>query len=186
MLNLLKQRRSIRQFKPQLIEKEKVDALCEALLRAPSSRNFQPCEFVVVDDADTLQQLSTAKAHGTSFFASAPLAVAVAADPTVSDVWIEDSAIAAIIVQLAAEGLGLKSCWAQLRLRAHDEQQSASEFVRQLVGLPKGLEVPMVIAIGYPATVVAGHPRESYLIIKFITITFLRRNNVSCCSRKQS
>ena len=166
MFDLLQQRRSVRKFKPQLVEEEKVTQLCEALLRAPNSRNLQPCEFVLVDDAEILQQLSTAKAHGASFFASAPLAVVIAADPGVSDVWIEDSSIAAIIVQMAAEQLGLKSCWAQLRLRQHDNDLSASNYVRKLVGLPEGIEVPMVLAIGYPDEEIAGHSRESLLDIK--------------------
>ncbi|MDX2480881.1 MAG: nitroreductase family protein [Desulfuromusa sp.] len=166
MLDLLRQRRSVRSFKPQPVEAEKIAQLSEALLRAPTSRNKQPCEFVLVDNAEMLAQLSTAKAHGASFFTSAPLAVVVAANPEVSDVWIEDSSIAAIIVQLAAEQLGLKSCWAQLRLRAHEADLSASEFVRQLVGLPDGMEVPMVIAIGYAGEDIAGHPRSSLLDAK--------------------
>jgi nitroreductase len=161
MLELLRQRRSIRKFTPQKIEAVKVEALCEALLRSPTSRNRQPWQFVLVDDPQTLRQLAGAKAHGTSFFATAPLAIVIAADPQVCDVWIEDCSIAAIIAQLAAEELGLKSCWAQLRERPHDETQSAAEFVRKLVGLPEGLEVPMVIALGYPDEEKAGHPRES-------------------------
>ncbi|MCD6582348.1 MAG: nitroreductase family protein [Desulfuromusa sp.] len=166
MLDLLQQRRSVREFKSQPIEVEKIRQLSEALLRSPTSRNQQPCEFVLVDDAEMLEQLSTAKAHGTSFFTSAPLAVVVAANPKISDVWIEDSSIAAIIVQLAAEQLGLKSCWAQLRLRQHDTDLSASNFARQLVGLPEGIEVPMVIAIGYPDEELSGHSRESLLDAK--------------------
>ncbi len=161
MLDLLRQRRSIRKFKAQPVEAEKIELLCEALLRSPTSRNFRPWEFVVVDDPQLLQQLKAAKAHGTSFFATAPLAVVVAANPEVSDVWVEDCSIAAIDVQLAAEELGLKSCWAQLRLRPHTEAQSASEYVRQLVGLPDGYEVPMVIAIGYGDEVKEGHSKES-------------------------
>ena len=161
MLDLLQQRRSIRKFKQQPVEEEKVVQLSEALLRAPSSRNMQPCEFILIDDDSLLQRLSSAKRHGTSFFTTAPLAVVIAADPKISDVWIEDSAIAAIIVQLAAESLGLKSCWAQLRLRGHDDDLTATEYVRQLVGLPEGMEIPMVIAIGYPAEDKGGHPRDS-------------------------
>ena len=166
VLDLLQQRRSVRKFKPQLIEEEKISQLREALLRAPNSRNLQPCEFVLVDDADTLKQLSMAKANGASFFASAPLAVVIAANPEISDVWIEDSSIAAIIVQLAAEQLGLKSCWAQLRLRQHSDELSAANYVRDLVALPEGIEVPMVIAIGYPDEEKSGHPRESLLDMK--------------------
>ena len=166
MLDLLQQRRSVRKFKPQLIEEEKISQLREALLRAPNSRNLQPCEFVLVDDANILKQLSTAKVNGASFFASAPLAVVIAANPEISDVWIEDSSIAAIIVQLMAEQLGLKSCWAQLRLRQHNDDVSASNFARKLVGLPEGIEVPMVIGIGYPDEEKPGHPRETLLDTK--------------------
>ena len=166
MLDLLRQRRSVRKFKPQLVDVKIINQLSEALLRAPTSRNQQPCEFILVDDPEILKKLSTAKAHGASFFASAPLAVIIAANPEISDVWIEDSSIAAIIVQLAAEQLGLKSCWAQLRLRNHDDDLSASDFVRQLGGLPAGMEVPMVIAIGYPEEEVPGHDRKSLLNAK--------------------
>ncbi len=161
MLELLRQRRSIRKFISQPVEPEKVELLCEALLRSPTSRNFQPCQFVLVNEPQLLQQLATAKAHGTSFFSTAPLAIVIAADPQKSDVWIEDSSIAAINAQLAAEELGLKSCWAQLRLRPHEGEKNASEYVRKLVGLPEGLEVPMVIAIGYPDEAKAGHLRDS-------------------------
>ncbi len=163
MLDLLRQRRSVRKFKRQSVEVEKISQLSEALLRSPTSRNQQPCEFVLVDDPEKLAQLATAKAHGASFFTTAPLAVVIAANPEVSDVWIEDSSIAAIIVQLVAEQLGLKSCWAQLRLRIHAGNQNASEFVRQLVGLPAGIEVPMMIAIGYPDEDIADHSRKTLL-----------------------
>lgn len=160
MLDLLRQRRSVRRFKNQLISAEELKLLCEALLRSPSSRDLQPCEFILVDDPQILEKLAAAKAHGTSFFATAPLAIVIAADPKTSDVWIEDSSIAAIVAQLAAEELGLKSCWAQLRLRAHDDDGNASEYVRQLVGLPDGIEVPIVIAVGYPDEIKVGHPDE--------------------------
>jgi len=161
MFELLEQRRSVRKFKSQPIEVEKIDKLKEALLRAPSSRNFQPCEFIFVDDPKLLAALATAKKHGSAFLAASKLAVVIAANPEVSDVWVEDSAIAAIILQLAAEQLELKSCWAQLHLRPHTDNQRASDYVRNLMGLPVGMEVAMVIGIGYPAENIPGHPRES-------------------------
>lgn len=161
MFELLEQRRSVRKFKSKPIEIEKIDKLKEALLRAPSSRDLQPCEFIFVDDPKLLASLATAKKHGSAFIAKAKLAVVIAANPDISDVWVEDSSIAAIILQLATEQLNLKSCWAQLRLRPHTDDQRASDYVRDLVGLPAGMEVVTVIGIGYPAEDSPGHPRET-------------------------
>jgi nitroreductase len=161
MLDLVRQRRSVRVFKPQPVEAEKIELLAEVLLRAPTSRNLQPCHFVMIQERQILDKLINAKPHGTVFFATAPLAVAIAADPCISDVWIEDTAVAATFVQLAAEDLGLKSCWAQLRLRRHNDDISASEYVRDLLELPAGMEVPIVIAIGYPDEKKAGHAAKA-------------------------
>ena len=161
MFELLQQRRSIRKFQARPVEPEKVERLSEALLRAPTSRNLQPCQFLIVDDPQLIQGLSRSKAHGTGFLETAPLAVVIAADPQRSDVWIEDCSIAAIIVQLAAEELGLKSCWGQLRQRPHNERQSASDYARQLLAVPAGFEVPIIIGLGYPAEEKEGHPRAA-------------------------
>lgn len=161
MLDILKKRRSIRRFEPRPVEREKIDLLTEALLRAPSSRGLNPWEFVIVTDPDQLRALSRAKPHGAGFLAGAPLAVVVAADPERCDVWTEDCAIAAIILQLAAVSLGLGSCWAQIRLRPHGDGRSAEAFVREVVGLPPGMAVVCIVGIGYPDETRPGHPVAS-------------------------
>lgn len=161
MLPLLRKRRSIRRFKSRPVEQDKIDALLEAALRSPSSRNLDPWEFVVIDDPELLQRVGQAKAHGSTFVAGAPLAVVVVADPERCDVWIEDCSIAAIILQLTAESLGLGSCWAQIRLRPHDADTSAEDYLRDLLGLPMGYKVEALIGIGYPDEVKEGHPSES-------------------------
>lgn len=160
MFELLRQRRSVRSYQNKPISAEQKTLLGEALLRSPSSRNLQPCEFILIDDLRLLQQIAQAKPHGASFLASAPLAIAIVADPRVSDVWIEDSSIAAIVAQLAAEQLGLKSCWAQFRLRAHNDDLSASAYVRDLLGVPEELEVPVVLSVGYGNEDKEGHPEN--------------------------
>jgi len=159
-LSLLQKRRSIRQFKPQKVEPEKVDQLIEAALRSPSSRGRNPWQFVVVDDFETLGRLAEAKEHGSEFLAGAPLAIAVCADPERCDVWVEDCAIAAINIQLAAESLGLGSCWVQIRLRPHGDGRSAEAYVREVLGLPESLVVDCIVGVGYPARRLPGHSRE--------------------------
>jgi nitroreductase len=151
MLDLLRKRRSIRTFTPEPITPEAMDALKEAALRAPSSRGLNPWEFIWVDDPETIAGLARAKQHGSEFLGNAPLAVVVCADESRSDVWVEDCAIAAIIIQLTAVSLGLGSCWAQIRLRPHDGRTSAEAYVQELLGLPEQVKVACILGIGHPA-----------------------------------
>jgi nitroreductase len=163
VLNLLRKRRSIRQFSRQPVEQEKVDALVEAALRTPTSRGRSPWDFIVVSDPGLLTQLGRAKEHGSSFLAGASLAIVVAADASKSDVWTEDCSIAAMVMQLTAAELGLGSCWAQIRLRPHNEEQSAEEYLKDLLDLPSTHVVECIIGFGYPAEEKAGHAAESLL-----------------------
>ena len=150
-LDLLKSRRSIRRFTDRPIEKEKTDQLLKAALLSPSSRGIRPWEFVVVDDRETLVALSRCKPHGAGFLKGAALGIAVVADPSQSDVWVEDAAIASAYLLLAAESLGLGACWSQIRKRDFNEETPAADRVVHLLGLPVGYAVEAVIAVGYPA-----------------------------------
>ncbi len=151
MIELLRKRRSIRRYTDETIDCATVDLLIEALLRAPTSRNINPCEFVVVDDRDLLVQLSRAKEHGSDFLKQAQLGIVVCADARKSDVWVEDCSIASILVQMTAQSLGLGSCWIQIRKRSHDSTATAEEYIRKILGLPEHLRVQSMISIGLPA-----------------------------------
>lgn len=161
ILSLLRTRRSIRTFQPVPIEREKIDALIEAMVRTPTSRGRNPWEFIVVTDAALLSRLGDAKASGSALLSKAPLAVVFAADPAKSDVWTEDCSIAAFTLQLAAEEMGLGSCWVQIRLRHHDRESSAEDFVKRLLGLPAHFVVECIVGLGYPAEQKTGHAKES-------------------------
>jgi nitroreductase len=150
-MELLKKRRSIRRFQERALEQEKVDLLMQAALRSPSSRGFNPWEFIVVTEKKMLKKLSQAKPHGISFLADAPLAVVICADTNKTDVWVEDASIATLILHLAATDLGLGSCWIQLRRRQYDDQTSAGAYVAKLLGLDDQMAVEAIMAIGYPA-----------------------------------
>ncbi len=151
MIELLRQRRSVRKFTGQAIESEKIKILTEALLRSPSSRGFNPWEFVLVKDKTKLVELAAAKEHGSSFIKDAALAVVVCGDQTKSDVWVEDCSIASIILQLTAQSLGLGSCWVQIHKRMHSNGMTSNHYLKELLGLPDDIAVESIIAIGYPA-----------------------------------
>jgi nitroreductase len=161
ILDLLRKRRSIRKFQPHSVERDKIETLVEAAVRTPTSRGRNPWEFIVVNDQKLLQKLGIAKENGSAFLTNAPLAIVVAADADKSDVWTEDCAIAAIVIQLTAEELGLGSCWVQVRLRPHDATSSAESYVKDLLGLPDNHVVECIVGIGYPAEEKAGHPPEN-------------------------
>jgi nitroreductase len=160
VMSVIRKRRSIRKFKADPVEPEKVDMLVEAGLRAPSSRGMQPWEFVVVTDKDLLEKLSRARTHGSAFLENAPLAVVVCADPDKSDVWVEDCSLAAILMQLAAESLGLGSCWIQVRNRLHDDTLTAEDYIVEILQIPKGQKVEAIIAAGYPDEEKSPHKKE--------------------------
>lgn len=159
-IDLLKKRRSIRRFEDRPVEKDKIDALVEAALRSPSSRGFNPWEFVVISDNQMIKDLSLAKAHGSKFLSNAPLAIVVVADPEKSDVWVEDASIASILLHLQATELELGSCWVQIRLRERNDDESAEQYVAHKIGLEEGMVVESIIGIGYPAETKPGHQKS--------------------------
>ena len=151
MIEILRNRRSIRKYQPTAIDSQAMEVMKEALLRSPSSRGVNPWAFIFVDQKEVLRQLSQAKEQGAQFVKDAALAVVVCADETKSDVWIEDCSIAAIVAQLAAESLGLGSCWSQIRSRSHSKEKSAEKYIQELLNLPGNLKVLSIIGIGVPA-----------------------------------
>lgn len=139
----------MRRFTGEELTQEQVVALMKAALMAPSSKRSTPWQFIVVDDKETLRQLSLCKAQGSRFLAEAPLAVVVTADPLASDVWIEDASIAAAFVQLQAEDLGLGSCWVQVRERFTPTGIPSDDYVHNVLRLPLPLQTVCIIAVGH-------------------------------------
>ena len=160
-LSLAQDRRSIRKFKPKPIDPGQIDLLVEAALRSPSSMGKNPWSFIIVDDADQLKALASAKQFGSAFVKGAPLAIVICADPQISDVWIEDASIAAIYIHLAATSIGLGSCWVQIRNRMQNETTPSKAFVADLLGIEAHFEVLALVAIGYPDEEKPAHAIDS-------------------------
>jgi nitroreductase len=141
MLDLLRKRRSVRSFEDRPLPPEMIAEFEEVLLRSPSSRNFRPWQFVLVDDPGLIARLAKAKAHGSGFLSGAPMAIVICGLPEESDVWIEDCSIASTLVQMHAESIpGLGSCWIQI---------TADAYVKKILNLPANWAVESIIAVGY-------------------------------------
>lgn len=143
--SLIKNRRSIRKYRKQEIEK-----LMQAVLLSPSSKAKFPCEFIFVNDKELLAKLYQSKPHGSAFLANAPLGIVVTADSTKSDVWIEDASITATFIILAAEALGLGACWIQIRKRKYSKTIDSEEYIRNILSIPDNRRVLAIVGVGYP------------------------------------
>lgn len=147
--DLIFNRRSIRKYTDEEISPENVKQILEAALVAPSSKSKMPCQFVVVENKSTLSSLAKCKDFGAKPIEKCSLAVVVTADPLVSDVWVEDASIAAIMMQLQAQDLGLGSCWIQVRERYSEDGSSAEEYVKELLSIPPDIRVLCIFSFGH-------------------------------------
>ena len=160
LLDAMLCRRSVRKYKKEDIQEEKLKKILQAGLLAPSSRNRRPCEFYVIRDRDLLQKLSTAKATGAAMLADCNVAVAVFGDSAKADTWIEDCSIALTCMHLMAASEGVGSCWCQMHLRTSHAGKDAEDNVKELLSVPDSYRIVGILALGLPDEDVKPHTLE--------------------------
>lgn len=154
MIDVIKRRRSIRQYTSDLVTEAEIRQLLEAAMAAPSANNRQPWHFVVVQDRETKARL--AEAHRWSgMIAHAAVAIAVCGERTRSHHWVEDTSAATENLLLAATAIGLGAVW----IGIHPDSERET-YVQQTLGVPADIGVLCLIAVGRPAE--RKPPRESY------------------------
>lgn len=149
--DLIKQRRSIRTFTSEPVTPEEERALLRAALMAPSSKGKHSYFFKVVRDREQLAALSQCRDAGTQLLADAAMAIVVMADPSITDIWVEDCASATSYILLQAEDLGLGACWVQVHSRGKEDGRSAQEIVKEVLSIPADYQVLSVVAVGHKA-----------------------------------
>ena len=135
--------------------------------------------FVFVTDASVIEKLSRCKPHGATFLKNSPLCIVVCADPGKSTVWIEDASIASIFIHLAAESIGLGSCWIQIRDRMHNEDISAEAYISEILDIPQNIKINAIIAIGHPAEKKTPHGEETLQYEKVFKEAYGKRSEAS-------
>ena len=163
LFEMMRHRRSVRQYTEEAIPEEKLQKILQAGLLAPSSRSIRPWEYYVIEDKKILQQLSQAKAHGGAMLARCNKAIAVFADSDASDAWIEDSSIALAYMDLMAASEGIGSCWVQIRMRKDGAGGDAEENVRKILGVELPMRMVGILALGMPAEEKAPYDSDSLL-----------------------
>jgi nitroreductase len=146
----IKNRRSIRAFKPQDIPDATVEKLIDAARHAPSAGNTQPWEFVIVRKKETKKKLARV-AFNQAFLEEAPVVIVVCADENRSSMrygnrgealyCIQDTAAATQNILLTAYSLGLGACW----VGAFNENEA-----KKALKTSKGTRPVAMIPVGYP------------------------------------
>jgi nitroreductase len=141
----LRSRRNVRDYQDRSLPAEQLDQILEAARRTPSSRNWQPWDFVVVTDREQLTDLATVwrnAGHVARSAATIALIGRVETDPDRRD-WVQyDLGQATMSIMLAAADLGIGAGHA-----AVGDQDRA----REILGFPAGRFCAYLIALGYPA-----------------------------------
>ncbi len=142
-LELLKSRRSIRKYKDQPVEEEKIQKCLEAASWAPSASNKQPWEFLIVTDKQVRKKLSETHPYA-KFVAQSPVVFIPLTNPEVHQKYhMSDTALATLQYMIEAHSLGLGTCWAGVI------GSSIELEIRKLLGIPDHLNVLGLVATGY-------------------------------------
>ena len=159
LLEIMQKRHSIRKYTEEAIPEESLRTVVQAGLLSASSRSIRPWELIVVRDRDTLKKMSDCRVGAAKMLAGASAAIVVAANPGMSDVWIEDCSIVMSNMHLMADSLGLGSCWIQGRLREAADGQTTEDYLRELLGYPEDFCLEAVLSLGMPQA----HPAKTEL-----------------------
>lgn len=133
-------RRSTRGFKPDAsIAREVIEELIDGARMAPTARNVQPWEFVVITDKNNLKEIASLAENG-KFIVDCSCCIGVFCKDT--KYYLEDGCAATENILIRAHDLGLSACWV-----AGDKKPYCSE-VGELLGVPAECRLVSLIALG--------------------------------------
>lgn len=136
----IKKRYSCREFLSKPIPKDIIEKLIDSGRLAPTARNVQPWEFVVITDKDKLKKIGALASNGP-FVADCVYCIAVFCKDT--KYYLEDGCAATENILLTATDLGLGSCWVA------GDKKPYCDTVKEMLGVPEGFKLVSLIALGY-------------------------------------
>ena len=153
VLKALRERRSIRRYKPEQIKDEELQAVLEAGTWAPTGMGRQDPWIVAVQRPDLVERLDRMNGEilGSAhpFYGAPTIVLVFGSDPSVWANSTPDGSLVLGNMMLAAHAVGLGSCWIN-REREMFATPEGKALMREL-GLPDGLIGIGALALGYPA-----------------------------------
>lgn len=152
ILKSLKERRSCRSYKPDMVPQEILDQILEAGTYAPTGMGKQSPIIIAVTDKETRDKLSrlNAAVMGASNdpFYGAPVVLVVLANTAVGTYKYDGSLVMGNLLN-AAHALGLGSCWIH-RAKEEFESEEGKEILKSL-GIEGDWEGIGNCILGYPS-----------------------------------
>jgi nitroreductase len=143
----LKERRSVRAFKPDQIKDEELDAILEAGTWAPSGAGSQSAVIIAVQDKAVFSQLEKLNAavlnkpEATPFY-GAPTVVAVVVDKS-KPTPLEDGSLVLGNLQNAAWAVGVDSCWIHRAKQVFESDEGKALLTKW------GLDPAQYVGVGF-------------------------------------
>ncbi|MDD4820170.1 MAG: nitroreductase family protein [Flavobacteriales bacterium] len=138
-------RKSVRRYTESQVEDQKIETLLRCGMAAPSGKNIQPWELIVVKDREKLNAMAEALPYA-KMLSEAPMAIIVCADINACDYWYVDASAVTENILIAAEALGLGAVWT-----ATYPYPERMDVVKNVFALPENVASLCVIPVGYPA-----------------------------------
>lgn len=161
MLEVIRNRRSIRSYLKKNIEKEKLREVLKAAMFSPTARNLRPWEFIVVTEDETKERLSRATPYA-SFAKDAPVVIVICYDTGKARRFKEDCSICAENIWLEATNQGLGTCFIQIAEGTEADKGNPEEFVKSVLSIPETYRVQCLLPVGYTAKHPEPHKDEEF------------------------
>jgi nitroreductase len=182
---LLKNRRSIRDFDAREVDLEIIREIIKDSSLAPSASNGQPCRFIIIRDKAFMKSISDEckrnllddfaqkpsalsqtyetilKDEKFNVFYNAPCVVYIAGSPHVRSLEV-DCAMAASYMMFSAAQRGLGTCWIGFGVNIRDAK------TKEAMGLGDNMRIVTPLVIGYPKAIPAPLERKEPQILKII------------------
>ena len=152
ILSFFKARRSIRAFSDSAVSGDDIALMVRAASEAPTARNIQPWEFVIIRDKERLKALTGMVSPNGALLGGAAVGIVVFCKET--KYYLEDGSAAITQALLAAAALGLGTCWI-----AGDKKDYAGR-VLEFCKAGEGDRLIGLIAVGYPAETPSPQKRD--------------------------
>ncbi|MBN2325103.1 MAG: nitroreductase family protein [Spirochaetes bacterium] len=180
LIDIIRSRKSVRKYTGRPVPRKQVEMCVEAARLAPSADNVQPWRFIVLDDPAYkklfCESVLTGLFRRTRFIEKAPVIVVLAAKTSLivhrvgkrvvkTDVQLIDMGIAGEHFVLQAQELGIGTCWINM---------FSPKRAKRFLGLPSGMRVISLIAMGYPAEGATKNRRD----LPLDSILFYNKNRI--------